>query len=102
MISAKEFIKLGVENKKKVLLTVFSQLPIKSSEIQEVQDLLQLDFAYHANTLDSIYASMCDVVEKWTQSDVEKISKQAHRAHELLEKDAIESASEADDILNAI
>ncbi|MEI7477764.1 MAG: hypothetical protein WCJ81_04580 [bacterium] len=53
-----------MENKKKVLLTVFSQLPIKSSEIQEVQDLLQLDFAYHANTLDSIYASMCDVVEK--------------------------------------
>ena len=64
MIAEKDFAQLDIQGKKKVLLTIFDQLPIQSQEMHDVQDLLQLDFPYEARTLDIIFTSIQEIIMK--------------------------------------
>lgn len=102
MIGLNEFWLLWNQEKQQYLLGVFSQVWDVNQEVSQVAWLLESWFAFPDKTLDEIFSSVSTSVQEWKDLNTATMQQQIHSIHDRLQQEAVDSASEADDMLNTI
>lgn len=99
MITLKIFSWYTSDQKKKHLVSIFSQLTV-NDELKLTLDLLDSAFPFSDATLDSIYEKIYSVVQEGKDEDAVFMKETMRKVHDRLEKEAQESSDEADLLLD--
>lgn len=101
MIASKIFLTYSVEQKKKYLFDILSQLKI-TPEIQDILDLLDSWFSFSDETLDGVFQQLNAVIQEGKMATTERAKDSLRKIHENLEKDSKESSDQADALIDNV